>query len=472
MASAELITIPYCTDATTYVDRLCSLPRCLLLDSGRPASVYGRYDIFTAAPLFMVRYTAGELYWADQAPERLAGSILVSRLQERLAEYQAPDDIAPVDLPFRGGLAGFVSYDLGRHLADDQRWHRLTGDARLDIGLPDMEMGFYSWAGVIDHKAGTAFIYFSRHCPQSLRKEVLSLLGAPILNNKKFKLINKLESNINVDSYVSSVAAVRRYIEAGDCYQVNYSQRFSGSYTGDPWQAYKQLRNIMPAPFGAYLQLDNRQSLHDSAILSFSPERFLRVEGRKVRTEPIKGTAKRFPDPLQDRQSADALLKSDKNRAENLMIVDLLRNDLGKCCLPGSIYVEKLFELQSHSHVHHLVSTVTGELDANTGPFDLLQAAFPGGSITGTPKLRAAEIINELEPARRSVYCGSIGYINTDGSLDMNIAIRTILCLDGGIHCWGGGGIVADSDPLQEYQESLIKIQGLLSALEQFRPAS
>ena len=221
----------------------------------------------------------------------------------------------------------------------------------------------------------------------------------------------------------------------------------------------------MPAPLSCFYQLDSRKRLHNNAILSFSPERFIKVEGGIVTTEPIKGTAKRSLDATLDRQSAANLAKSDKNRAENLMIVDLLRNDLGKCCIPGSVKVEKLFELQSHSHVHHLVSTIRGQLRDNTGPFDLLQATFPGGSITGAPKLRAVEIIEELEKTRRAIYCGSMGYINTDGSMDTNIAIRTLLCLDGELHCWGGGGIVADSDPGLEYQESLVKIQGLLTAL-------
>lgn len=437
----------------------------MLFDSGRPASTYGRYDIFSAAPEFTVQYREGVLQWADHPPEHLQGTALVAELQRRLRSYHCEDEL-PAGLPFRGGLAGYLSYDFGRYLGRDERWLSLPAHAPRDIDLPELDMGFYHWAGIIDHEQESTTLLFTSRCPPKLRQMLVCSLETPVDSNKKFIIINKLEAKTKVDSYYNDVARIKGYIQSGDCYQVNYSQRFSGAYSGDPWTAYKRLRKIMPAPFSAFYQHDDRKSPHDNAILSFSPERFVRVLDRRVTTEPIKGTARRSSDRAQDERSALELVKSDKNRAENLMIVDLLRNDLGKCCVAGSVKVQKLFELQSHSHVHHLVSTIEGRLCEDTGPFELLQAVFPGGSITGAPKLRAVEIIEELEKARRAIYCGAMGYINTDGSMDTNIAIRTLLCHDSQIHCWGGGGIVADSDPVLEYQESLVKIQGLLNALK------
>jgi para-aminobenzoate synthetase component 1 len=260
--------------------------------------------------------------------------------------------------------------------------------------------------------------------------------------------------------YASAFARAQQYIQAGDCYQINLAQRFSSRFQGDPWQAYRQLREVAAAPFSAYMQHD------DMALMSLSPERFLKVDGSTVTTSPIKGTIGRGNDAQSDQQLAKQLLLSEKDRAENLMIVDLLRNDLGKSCKPGSIKVEQLFELQSFETVHHLVSTITGELDSGQHALDLLAACFPGGSITGAPKIRAMEIIEQLEPDRRAVYCGSIGYISYDGQMDTNIAIRTFLCEQHSIHCWAGGGIVADSRCEAEYQECLSKIARFMKNLE------
>ena len=228
----------------------------------------------------------------------------------------------------------------------------------------------------------------------------------------------------------------------------------------DSWKLYKELRKNLPAPYSCYYQLGNTKQ----AILSFSPERFIKLHGDKVETKPIKGTARRGNDNKSDILQAKGLINSEKNKAENLMIVDLLRNDLGKSCIPGTIKTPKLFELQSFKNVHHLVSTVTGTIRKDQTALSLLRGCFPGGSITGAPKKRAMEIIDELEPCQRSVYCGTIGYISTAGRMDTNIAIRTLVIDGDNIHCWGGGGIVADSNAEDEYQEIFDKIEPLITS--------
>ena len=240
---------------------------------------------------------------------------------------------------------------------------------------------------------------------------------------------------------------------------MNYAQRFQAPCAGDPWGAYQALRTACPTPFAGYL------AVNSGAILSLSPERFIRVHGGQVETRPIKGTRPRGATPDQDRALAEELLASRKDRAENLMIVDLLRNDLGRSCRTGTVRVPELFALESYPNVHHLVSSVTGELAEGLDAFDLLAGSFPGGSITGAPKIRAMQIIDELEPTRRSIYCGSLLYLDCRGEMDSSICIRTLLVRDGRASCWGGGGIVMDSDWQAEYQESLTKVRVLLETL-------
>src|SRR5690606_18531048 len=237
------------------------------------------------------------------------------------------------------------------------------------------------------------------------------------------------------------------------------TQRFSAPCAADPLTAYQQLRQVCPTPFAAYLE----SPAH--AVLSLSPERFIRVAEGQVATRPIKGTRPRGDTPEQDRALALELHSSPKDRAENLMIVDLLRNDLGRACVFGSVQVPELFSVESYPNVHHLVSSITGTLAPGQDALSLLAGAFPGGSITGAPKIRAMQIIEELEPVRRSLYCGSIGYIGCEGQMDMNIAIRSLVHQDDRLYCWGGGGIVADSDGEAEYQESLTKVRVLMESL-------
>jgi para-aminobenzoate synthetase component 1 len=269
-----------------------------------------------------------------------------------------------------------------------------------------------------------------------------------------------LRSSFTHRGYLDAVSRVRDYIIAGDIFQANLSQRLEVPLEEDPWHLYKRLREVNPAPFAAYLEFE------DIAVASASPERFLLVDtAGRVETRPIKGTRPRGISPLHDAALSQALADSEKDRAENLMIVDLLRNDLSRVCEPGSVRVPELFALERFRTVHHLVSTVTGHLRPDCRATDLLAAAFPGGSITGAPKVRAMEIIAELEPSRRGIYCGSIGYLSLTGAMDTSIVIRTCVCAGGRVYFSVGGGIVADSDPEQEYRETLDKGRALVSAL-------
>jgi para-aminobenzoate synthetase component 1 len=262
--------------------------------------------------------------------------------------------------------------------------------------------------------------------------------------------------------YTAAFDKIQNYISAGDCYQVNLAQRLAAKAQGDAWAAYLHLRSISPAPFLAYMNYPDLQ------VLSGSPERFLQVSGSHVETRPIKGTRPRSANTQEDSKNAAELKASAKDRAENLMIVDLLRNDISKSCAVGSVQANNLFKLESFANVHHLVSTVTGKLAPDKTAIDLLRGCFPGGSVTGAPKLRAMEIIEELEPHRRGLYCGAIGYIGFDGNMDTSIAIRTAVYSNGEIRFWAGGGIVADSELQKEYRETWDKASSMMALMQHF----
>ena len=437
----------YRADAAPLLAAVRDLPSPVWLDSGRPHSSAGRFDIVSAAPLRVLTARAGQ------------GVAALTDAAALLAEFSVPGvpQSPAATLPFVGGLIGWLGYGLGMELqAVTQRAPELTR-------LPALRIGFYPWAAIVDHQARRTVLAFHPACPLALRRDVENrcraaparLPGAPT----EFALQTSFIATTPAARYRADIARILDYLAAGDCYQVNYAQHFSAACAGDPWQAYCRLRALLPSPFSAYLATE------DEAVLSFSPERFLRVEGSVVETRPIKGTIARGSTAEEDAELAHRLQTSAKDRAENLMIVDLLRNDLGKSCVPGSIEVPELFALESFANVHHLVSTVTGRLRADQTPLDLLANCFPGGSVTGAPKKRAMEIIAELEPVGRALYCGSIFYLSAHGRMDSNIAIRTLVADDSRIHCWGGGGIVADSDPEAEYQESLMKVQLLMQAL-------
>ncbi len=467
----RLIPLAYQPDSALWFMRVRHLPHAAWLDSGHPGSNYGRYDIISAAPQCRLE-TIGDITHThindDTRHESTADPFTL--IKQHLPSIQHQLKVAE-PLPFIGGALGYFGYDLGRRL------ERVPVQALADISLADMHIGIYPWAIVQDHHQQKAWLVINEALSQSLPgaynfleiEQLCSAKPDPTMfhdlksllekSDNTFK-INKFKSNLKVDEYYQALARIHDYILAGDCYQVNFAQRFEAEFQGDPWFAYLALRSVLPSPFSGFIQLG------EQALLSLSPERFIEVRGSAVETKPIKGTIKRGQTPGEDKANASWLETSEKNRAENVMIVDLLRNDLSKHC--AKVRVPALCELQSFANVHHLVSTITGELNTDASAIDVLRDAFPGGSITGAPKIRAMEIIEELEPTRRSVYCGSLGYISADGQMDTSIAIRTLVCDQQKIYCWGGGGIVADSETEQEYRESIAKVKILMDTLEQY----
>lgn len=444
MQSLIIEELPYNIDSPLLFNRVRELDMPIFLDSAYPFSARGRYDIIAANPL----HTVCSEHRNGQPETQFA------RLKTALNHYLEPIN-NDYHLPFVGGAMGYFGYDLGRQL------EILPNYTRRELAVKDAVVGLYSWAIIVDHRQQrTALVAHPATSKEQLQQVYHQLhTDRPHAAVAEFELSSAFEANMSKHQYRLAFDRIKSYIEAGDCYQINLAQRFSARYNGDPWQAYQRLRQIAAAPYSGYMETDH------NVVLSLSPERFLNISNRRVTTSPIKGTMPRSSNPEQDQQLAQQLLHSPKDKSENLMIVDLLRNDLGKSCMPGSIQVDQLFELQSFATVHHLVSTISGQLDDNVEALDVLAQCFPGGSITGAPKVRAMEIIEELEPDSRGVYCGSLGYISCDGQMDTNIAIRTLLCEQGNIHCWAGGGIVADSLCDSEYQECFSKVDKLMAAL-------
>lgn len=354
-----------------------------------------------------------------------------------------------------GGIGGCLFYDAGRHTVPGFRSRSQPMDTLGWAGL-------YLWELVIP-ASGDADLIFHNSCPAEIQSRILACRDETVGpgSTDEFRLTALFRAHAPASDYRAGVSRILAYIQAGDCYQANLSQMFEGRFEGPPWQAWKALTRDIPVPHGGYLDAGNWQ------LLSVSPELFLEIYDNRVTSKPIKGTRPRGAAAEQDEALARELAGNPKDRAENLMIVDLIRNDLSHFCEPFSIKVPQLFEVESFRNVHQLVSTVTGTLQANITPFEALLSAFPGGSITGAPKRRAMEIIDELENHPREPYCGSLFWWGADNRLESNIAIRSLQTLaDGRIRAWAGCGIVADSDPEDEYQESLTKIQRLLATLE------
>lgn len=439
----QITPVPYEQNlAHTLFESCHHQPWAMLLSSANSVHANSRYDIVALNPIVTVE-TSGETSKVSIQGEVTHTTkepfALLRELQHEYLPYSPELD----EVPFCGGWLGYFGYDLGRQI------EALPEIAEHDISAPDLAVGLYQSAFIVDHKLKTA--YWVGEIQQPLTKSV---------DTSPFKLLSEWQANMTQAQYTEKFAKVQEYLLSGDCYQINLAQRFSAKFEGDVWQAYKTLESANVAPFSAFVRLP------EHAVLSISPERFLQCHSDRVETKPIKGTRPRFDDPKLDQEQIQDLKSAPKDQAENLMIVDLLRNDIGRVCAPGSVKVPNLFDVESFPAVHHLVSTITGDLDSKYDVYDLLRACFPGGSITGAPKVRAMQIIEELEPHRRNVYCGSIGYISRCGNMDTSITIRTLITQQDSIYAWAGGGLVADSVSEDEYQETLDKLGKILPILK------
>ncbi|WP_428354139.1 aminodeoxychorismate synthase component I [Methyloprofundus sp.] len=451
--SPQLYELPYLSESTRLFSSIVDQEWAVFLDSGSAEKRQGRYDIFAAQPSCTL-VTRGK-----QTLICNAGKESISELDPfTLVKQNLPRQEAIAGIPFNGGAIGYFAYDLGRKL---ETLPEIAEDAEH---TPDMAVGIYQWAVVVDHQKKQSYLVGSADSAehwQGLIKQFSVYPEAQAIES--FKVTGEIQSNMTKETYRQAFTKIKHYLKEGDCYQVNLAQRFVANCQGDSWAAYCQLRLVNSAPFSAYLNVPGVQ------LLSSSPERFLKVSAGRVETKPIKGTRPRKQSVLANQQQIDELQNSAKDRAENVMIVDLLRNDISKNCLPGSVKVPKLFDVESYATVHHLVSTISGQLAADSHALDLLRSCFPGGSITGAPKIRAMEIIEELEPNRRGIYCGSVAYIGFDGNMDSNITIRTLVHSDNTIRFWAGGGIVNDSEIAAEYQESFDKAAVILHLLQQMQ---
>ncbi|MBC7779262.1 MAG: aminodeoxychorismate synthase component I, partial [Proteobacteria bacterium] len=457
------IEVPYRASALDLFAPVAGEPWAMLLDSGSsPSHPLARFDIVVAEPVTTL-ITRGQITEIERSDASGRGTALdlaqgdpFALLRRELARARLDAPRSSDALPFCGGAVGYFGYDLARRI------ERLPVIADDDRHWPELALGIYRWAAVSDHRAGRSVLVFDgAHDPAQvarLRERFSSVpavapgsdtVAAATGSDTSTVRIHDVASNMGEARYREAFSHIARHVRDGRAYQVNLAQRFSARFDGDATALYRQLRERAAAPCGAFLRLPFGE------VLSVSPERFLQVREGRVETRPIKGTRARADDATADAQAAAELLASVKDRAENVMIVDLLRNDLGRCCRIGSVRVPKLFALESFPAVHHLVSIITGELGPGQDSIALLRACFPGGSITGAPKLSAMQIIEELEPHRRGVYCGAIGYLGFDGAMDLNVAIRTATLRDERVDFWAGGGIVADSDAGLEYAETL-----------------
>jgi len=477
--------------------RLSGLPYVLFLDSAAQEPMRGRYSYVAASPFEVISVNAVEVrvsrpVTSDLFERRFATvfsrrpSVAVDPFRlvaDRLRPWAATEE---TDVPpFQGGAAGLFGYGLSR-------WtERLPLPARDEFQTPDLVLGLYDWVLAFDHDAGTCHCVSQGFPEQGERDrtaraarrttQILDILERKPVPTKLRKSVSRtqvltrvsptwpvdgprapdrLVSNFSREEYVRAVERAIQYIHEGDIFQVNLSQRLVFPQESSPTALYERLRSRNPAPFAGYFDAG------EAVIASSSPEQFLSLSGDEVVTRPIKGTRPRGYTPEADSYGREALRESEKDRAENVMIVDLLRNDLSRVSKPHTVKVPRLFEMERHPTVHHLVSEVRGKLRAGLGAMDLLRATFPGGSITGAPKVRAMEIIAELEPTARGPYCGSMGWIAFHGGMNLNILIRTVTIAGGWLQFPVGGGIVAMSNPEVEYQETLHKAEGILRALE------
>ena len=429
-------------------------PGTVFLDSSSMGYDLGRYSILACYPVKTFYATLKEAFFVEEGRRFYCDGDPFEMLREELCKTRLESEEL---VPFVGGAIGYISYDY---------WGLIEKRPRSQILDPDQPLvrfGFYDMALVFDHEADKSYFVGFDLYPgfESRKRKLLKLTesaGDRRLQREAFES-DKPRSNFSTNEYFNAIGKARDYIREGEVYQINLSQRFSSSFNGSPASIYERLRKINPAPYSAYLNFG------DECILSSSPERFMWLRNGVLETRPIKGTRPRGSSAEEERANCESLRSAEKDKAELLMIVDLERNDLGKVCKPGSITVEGLFSLETYAQVIHQTGRIRGNLASQFDAVDCLQAMFPGGSITGAPKIRAMEVIDELEPSTRGVYTGSIGYFGFDGNADFNIAIRTMRISEKTLSFNVGGGIVWDSDPKSEYEETFDKASALFEAL-------
>jgi para-aminobenzoate synthetase component 1 len=457
-------------DMAEIFDEIAHLPYSCFLDSSLVMPRFGSRSFIGFDPYLVLATKGYDAFFLERGGEyKICRMNPLDALRTALKSRRLPPEARPRGLPpFSCGGIGFLAYELGRVI------EKLPGAAVDDLGLPELAFCFFDRVIACDHATGEKTFMVAVPAgedPELLIAESLARIrpgtsggasGGPPRADAGSKL--EFDPGFTREEYIEAVLKVKEYILAGDIYQANLSQRFSAPLLESAWQLYRRLRRLNPAPFSAYLNFGG------FSVASSSPERFLKVSGRRVETRPIKGTRPRSSDPASDARLKDELLTSKKDRAELSMIVDLERNDIGRVCEYGSVEVAEHAVLESYATVHHLVSTVVGNLHKGKDMIDLLKATFPGGSITGAPKIRAMEIIDELEPTERSVYTGGIGYLGFDGNHDLNVAIRTMIIRGCRTYFQVGGGIVADSEPDAEYQETLDKGKAMFESITGSRP--
>jgi len=444
-------------------------PYSFFLDSALPAGGRGRFSFIGSKPFLVLRSRGNQvlLLREDGRQEIVLGDPF-EVLRGFLEGYRI-DGLA--DLPLVGGAVGYFGYDLCHFI------EHLPAVARDDLGLPEAYLGLYDALMAFDHRRGRAYLVSTglpEVEPEARRLRAQRRLGefrarlqqpASRREESPYPPVGGLQANFSRGGYLEAIERAREYIAAGDVFQVNLSQRFEVPLPFPPYQLYQRLRQCNPAPFAAYLNFPGVQ------VVSASPELFLRLRGDRVETRPMKGTRPRGAELEQDRALARELRGSVKDRAENVMIVDLMRNDIGRVCRFGTVRVPWLYTLEKYATVWQLTSTVAGRLRPGLGAVDLLRASFPGGSVTGAPKVRAMEVIDGLEPTRRGVYTGAIGYVSFHGDMELNMAIRTFVVKAGRAYFQVGGAVVYDSVPEAEYRETLDKARALFLALGLVPPA-
>jgi len=463
---AAVRTLPGVQDPLSLLERVEREPYPALLFSGRVDRDAGRFSVIASDPFQILRFRRGRGILKSRRREVMLEGDPWKMLRQALDPVRVP---GIPGIPFAGGAIGYLGYGLGRCAVP---WRR---GAPPSEG-PELHLAFYDRAFVVDHLEHCTHLVATglpETAPARQReKQMLDLArlirtaasGPPRPSPRRDPAPSAPSFRTSLGDYLRAIRRAKEHLSEGEIYQVNLSHRVEVEGDWDPFPLYRKLMDIHGARFSAYL------ALADRVVLCASPERLVRLEGKRAETRPIKGTRARSADPGEDVRAAETLALAPKERAENVMIVDLARNDLGRVCAPGSVKVEDLCRVESLPSVHHLVSRVSGILRSDRDRVDLVRALFPGGSMTGAPKIRAMEIIDELEGGDRGIYSGSVGYFSFDGDLDLNIVIRTVILRQGAARLQVGGAILVDSDPEGEYQETLDKARPILDLLQRRGP--